>query len=337
VRAFGPGRVNLIGEHTDYNDGLSLPFAIHLGVSVRAAPLGGEEVEVVAADLGESDRFALAAPAPATGWRAFARGIVAELTAAGHELVPARLEITSDLPAGSGLSSSAALEAALCLSLLAVAGEPEPDRLELARLCSRVENRWAGAPTGLLDQMACLLCRPGSALRIDFSSLSTQDIPLELGGWKLAVAASGETHGAGYAQRRSECERARRLLGLESLSRADAADLARLPAGLRARARHVLEENARVEAAVAAARGGDWPALARLLDESHASLRDLYQSSTAAVEATVAGLKAAGAAGARMIGAGFGGHVLALFPPRTALPRGALAVTPGAGARVLQP
>src|SRR3954454_2566939 len=134
VTARGPGRVNLIGEHTDYNDGLALPFAIDRGITVTAEGLPGGDVEVEARDLGERDAFALAAPERAKGWRAFVRGTVAELQAAGHTLRPARLVIEGDLERGSGLSSSAALEAALCLALLGVADVPEGDRYELARL-----------------------------------------------------------------------------------------------------------------------------------------------------------------------------------------------------------
>src|SRR5689334_389274 len=154
VRAHGPGRVNLLGEHTDYNDGLCLPFAIARGVTVRAERLAGGRVEAHARDLGEEDAFAVgdprgaAATAP-TGWRAFVRGVVAELGLSEG----ARLEISGDLPRGSGLSSSAALSTGLALALLALAGREEPDRRDLARLCSRVENEWVGAQTGLLDQL----------------------------------------------------------------------------------------------------------------------------------------------------------------------------------------
>ena len=157
VVAFGPGRVNLIGEHTDYNDGLSLPFAIAQGVTVTATAIAGDEIEARAVDLGQHDHFPLADPPRSYGWRAFVRGAVAALQAARHELRPARLEITGDVPQGSGLSSSAALEVGLCLALLGLAGERDGiDRLALARLCSRVENEWVGAQTGLLDQIAAL-------------------------------------------------------------------------------------------------------------------------------------------------------------------------------------
>src|ERR1700760_1168498 len=183
--AFAPGRVNLIGEHTDYNEGLALPFAISDGVTVRAVRNGDGRLQVIASDLDAHDTFALDAIAPVAGWRAFARGAAAELCAAGWPLVGARLEITGSVPRGSGLSSSAALEVALCLALLAVADLAPPDRLDLARLCSRVENDWVGAQTGLLDQIASLFGEPESAMCIDFRSLEVTPVALELDGYRL--------------------------------------------------------------------------------------------------------------------------------------------------------
>jgi galactokinase len=338
-QARGPGRVNLIGEHTDYNGGLALPFAIGRGVTVTAEPRTGGEVVARALDLGEEDAFPLADPGPSSGWRAFVRGTVAELRAAGHELRASTLTIEGDLDRGSGLSSSAALETALSLALLAVAGEDEPaDRRELARLCSRVENDWVGAHTGLLDQLASLYGEPDHAIRIDFATLEIEPVPLELGDWRLVTLDSGASHehaGSGYNERRAETRRAAEILGIETLRDATPADLDRLPAPLDARVRHVLEENARVDAMVGALRAGDLPAAGRLLDASHASLRDLYAASVPEVESTVARLKAAGAAGARMVGGGFGGAVLALLGPGVAAPAGALAVAPGPPARLV--
>ena len=339
VAARGPGRVNLIGEHTDYNDGLALPFAIDRGVTVRAEAVAGEEVHAEALDLGERDSFRLGDPGEAGGWRAFVRGMVAELRSAGAPLRPARLTIQGDLAHGSGLSSSAALETALCLALLALAGAPEPsDRRELARLCSRVENDWVHAQTGLLDQLAALFGEDGRALRIDFSTLAIDAVPLDLGDWRLVTVDSGAAHthaGSGYNERRAECRAASEALGVSSLRAARAADVERLPDPLRRRARHVLTENARVEAMVGALEERDLPAAAVLLDASHASLRDDYEASVPEVEATVSRLKRAGAAGARMVGGGFGGHVLALFPPGAEPPPDAVAVSPGPAARVL--
>jgi galactokinase len=328
VRAFGPGRVNLIGEHTDYNDGLAMPFAIERGVTVTATP--AERYEVHALDLGESDAFTV--PERADGWRAFARGMVAEL----GELRPARLEISGDVPQGSGLSSSAALEAALALALLAVAGREPGDLKALAKVCSRVENHWVGAETGLLDQFASLLSEEGHVLKIDFRSLDVEAHPFELGGWQLVTVDSGATHthaGSGYNQRRAECRAACAALGIASLR--DAEDLSGLDGTLLKRARHVVTENARVNATAQALDAQDLETVARLLDASHASLRDDYEASVGEVEDTVKALKAAGAAGARMVGGGFGGSVLALLPPGVARPAGALAVAPHAPARLL--
>ena len=330
VQARGPGRVNLIGEHTDYNDGLALPFAIARGVTVTAEPAPGDRVTADALDFGERDEFALAGPEKADGWRGFVRGAVGELTAAGYSLRPCRLEITGDLGQGLGLSSSAAMETALCLALLAVAGEDEPqDRRELAKLCSRIENDWVGAETGLLDQLASLY---GGPIRIDFATLDLEAVPLELGDWSLVTLDSGATHSiaaSGYNDRRRECREACQQLGIGSLREAHTADLDRLDGTHAARARHVITENARVEATIAALRAGDLAEVGRLLDASHASLRDDYESSVPAVERTVAELKAAGAAGARMMGGGFGGAVLALLRPGVVRPGGALVVGPG--------
>jgi galactokinase len=334
VRARGPGRVNLIGEHTDYNAGLALPFAIDRGVTVTAEPIAGTRFEARALDLGEEDAFERGGwdPVP-EGWRAFVRGAVAELQAAGHELRPVRLTIESDLTQGAGLSSSAALETALCLALL---GEEPADRVELAKLCSRVENDWVGAETGLLDQLAALCSEPGHAVRIDFDSLELEPVPLELERWTLVTLDSGATHmhaGSGYNERRRECREACEALGVASLR--EATEIDGLPEPLRARARHVLTENARVDATIVALRAGDLEEVGRLLDASHASLRDDYAASVPEVEATVKRLKSAGAAGARMVGGGFGGAVLALLPPGVAVPGGALTVAPGAPAALL--
>ena len=332
VRARGPGRVNLIGEHTDYNDGLALPFAIDRGIEVTAEPLDGGEFEVHAKDLGERDAFPPGTTDPAKGWRAFARGVVGELTAAGHELAPCRLTIEGDLPLGSGLSSSAALEAALCFALVEDVG----DLVELARLCSRVENDWVGARTGLLDQLAVLCGEDGHALRIDFRTLELEQVAFDLGDWRLVTLDSGAEHehaGGGYNERRAECEDARERLGLDSLR--DAPADPDLPEPLNRRVRHVVSENARVDAMIAALAAGDLPAAAELLDASHASLRDDYEASVPAVETTVTALKDAGAAGARMVGGGFGGSVLALLPPGAALLPGVIGVAPGPAARRL--
>jgi galactokinase len=335
--AFAPGRVNLIGEHTDYNDGLALPFAIAAGVTVRAVAARAGLIEAHALDLDARDTFELDRPVAKPGWRAFVRGAVAELRGAGVPLVGARLEITGDVPRGAGLSSSAALEVALALALIGVSGVRAPERRELARICSRVENEWVGARTGLLDQLASLYGERDRAVRIDFRSLEVTPTPLRLGGFKLVTLDSGErhTHAASpYNARRAECAEACRRLGLASLRDATLEMADSLPAPLRARVRHVVTENARVDRAADALARGELAALGELLDASHASLRDCYEVSTPAVEATVTRLRSAGALGARIVGGGFGGHVLGLLPPNVAVPDGAIEVRPGPGARV---
>jgi galactokinase len=342
--AFAPGRVNLIGEHTDYNAGLALPFAISDGVTVRATRTDEDRFQVIASDLDAHDTFDLDAVSPVAGWRAFARGAVGELSAAGCPLVGTRLEITGSVPRGSGLSSSAALEVALCLALLAVADVAPPERLELARLCSRVENDWVGAQTGLLDQIASLFGEPERAMRIDFQTMQVTPVALELDGYRLVTLDSGERHANaggddtadGYNQRRAECARAAELLGVDSLRDATLDRVQELPEPLRARARHVVTENVRVQDTVAALSNRDLERVGELLNASHASLRDCFAISTPAVEQTVQALMDAGAIGARIVGGGFGGHVLGLMPPDTQPPPGALEVEPGPGARIVR-
>jgi galactokinase len=349
--AFAPGRVNLIGEHTDYNQGLALPFAIADGVTVRAVARADRRVHAYAHDLDERDDFELDAPTPASGWRAFVRGVAAELTRGGFVLPGVSLEIRGTVQQGAGLSSSAALAVALCLALCELCLAADDDevnanghrcalgRIEIARLCSRVENEWAGARTGLLDQLASLFGAPDSALCIDFRTLAVEPVPLLLDGWHLVVLDSGERHqhaSSGYNERRAECARACELLGVTSLRDAGGDRVASLPDPLDRRVAHVLEENERVLAAVAALERRDLAEVAQLLSASHASLRDLYEISTAAVDATVERLLHAGAAGARMIGGGFGGSVLALFAPEVPWPTDAREVHPGVGAHLLR-
>ncbi len=214
-----------------------------------------------------------------------------------------------------------------------------------------MESAWTGAHTGLLDQLASLFGEPDTALFIDFASLEIRPVPLILGaGWRLVTLDSGESRElaeSGYNERRTECARACELLGIDSLRDLDPAvscapdmsparnAIAALPDTLARRARHVLGENARVAATVAALGAGDLPRVGELLDESHASLREQYECSTPAVEATVATLKRAGATGARMVGGGFGGRVLALLPPGAQAPAESHQVRPSRGACVL--
>ncbi len=348
--AFAPGRVNLIGEHTDYNDGLALPFAVTLGVRVTATAIAAPRIEARALDLDDEDVFELAGELgtdqpgrgsrtrSTDGWRAFVRGAVAELQAAGLRIGGARLEITGDVPRGSGLSSSAALAVSLCLALLALSGAEPPERLELARICQRIENGWVGTQSGLLDQIASLFGRAEHAVLIDFRSFELRSLPLTLGEYRLVTLDSGERHAnaaSGYNRRRQECADACAALGIASLRDARLEDLPRLGEPIRRRARHVLTENARVLAAVSALEADDLDALGALLNASHASLRDDYEVSTDAVERAVARLRGAGAIGARVVGGGFGGHVLGLLPAGATVPSDAIEVAPGPGAQLV--
>jgi galactokinase len=352
VTAFAPGRVNLIGEHTDYNGGLALPFAIGEGVTVRALVAAEPRIDVVALDLGEKDSFALDEIEPAAGWRGFARGMVAELIERGHEMMGGRLDIAGTVPRGGGLGSSAALAVSLGLALTALAdlsGRKRVElaarvergtlsaheRIELAKLCSRVENVWVGARSGLLDQLAALFGERNCAIAIDFDSLDLRLVPVALEDHRLVLLDSREQHvnaASGYNQRRAECDEACALLGLRSLREARPNDVPRLPAPLADRVRHVIDENERVLGAIEALERRDWGALGRLLDASHRSSRDLYALSTPAVETAVGRLLGAGALGARVVGGGFGGHVLGLMPPGAEAPAGAFEVVPSAGA-----
>jgi galactokinase len=350
VQAFAPGRVNLIGEHTDYNEGLSLPFAIERGITVTATPLDGDaRIEAHALDLSEEHDFTLGdegdpSNAPA-GWSRFVRGAVSELRRAGIELRSCRLVVSGDLPAEAGLSSSAALSISLCLALCAVAGTDPPERVTLARLCSRIESEWCGAQTGLLDQLASLCGEEAHAVRIDMVGPKLRRVPLELREHVLATVDSGAPRSlgdSGYNERREECRAACRRLGVESLrelqppsGQVENAAVAGLPDPLDRRVRHILSENARVDAAVRALEAGDLSKLGRLLDASHLSLRDDYEVSVPEVERAVDECKRAGALGARIIGGGFGGSVLAMFAPGTQLPARAIRVAPGPPARLL--
>ncbi len=339
VQAFAPGRVNLIGEHTDYNDGLCLPLAIERGITVRAEPSErGREIEAHALDLSERDSFELGAEraGAAGGWRRFVRGAAGELQREGIELRPCRLEFEGNLPRGEGLSSSAALSISLCLALCAVGAAEPPGRVALARLCSRIENDWCDAQTGLLDQLASLCAERGHAVRIDMRGPKLRSVSLALEGHVLATLDSGASHNhseSGYNERRAECRAACERLGVDSLR--DARSAEGLTDPLDRRVRHVITENERVDAAVEALQRGDLPKLGRLLDASHASLRDDYEVSVPEVERTVAVCKRAGALGARIMGGGFGGSVLALFPPGAQPPERAVRVEPGPPARLL--
>jgi galactokinase len=319
-----PGRANLIGEHTDYNQGWVLPFALHLGVTVAASrrddgalAIASRQAPGAPADLA----LATLAPGAVTGWAAYPAGVAWAVREAGHRLAGgASLAIDSDLPQGAGLSSSAALECATALALAGLYGL-DPPRPELAALAWRAENDFVGVPSGIMDQSASLLCRAGHALLLDCRSGETTDVPLDPAGagLELIIIDTGARHALGdgrYAERRRECDRAAALLGVTSLrevtSPAAAAGLA--DPVLRRRARHVITENARVEETVTLLTAGDLAGVGAVLRASHASLRDGFEVSWPQADVAVDAATAAGALGARMMGGGFGGSALALVP-----------------------
>ena len=319
-----PGRANLIGEHTDYNQGWVLPFALDLGVTVAAGRRGdgllairSRQAPGAPADL----PLAALAPGAVTGWAAYPAGVAWALREAGHPLAGgASLAVDSDLPQGAGLSSSAALECAAALALDGLHGLDLP-RPQLATLAQHAENDFVGVPSGIMDQSASLLGRAGHALLLDCRTGVTADVPLDpaAAGLALLIVDTGARHALGdgrYAQRRSECEQAAALLGVGSLRDVTSpAEVGRLDDPvLRRRARHVVTENGRVKQAVALLTGGDLAGVGALLYASHASLRDDFEVSWPEADVAVDAAMAAGALGARMMGGGFGGSALALVP-----------------------
>ena len=319
-----PGRANLMGEHTDYNDGFVLPFALGQGVAVAAVSCPGRVLALCSRqEPGAVVEVALdgLAPGQVIGWAAYPAGVAWALEAAGHRVPGACLAFDSDLPAGAGLSSSAAIECATALALTTLGGLSVP-RGELVRIARRAENDFAGVPTGIMDQSASLLCQAGHALLLDCRSLETSQVPFgpaAAGAALLLVntRARHELAGGEYGERRAQCEEAARLLGIPSLRHlTDPARADRLSDPvLRRRARHVVADNQRVLRTVAllgAPAADTYSLVGDLLTESHASLRDDFEVSWPEADAAVEAALGAGAFGARMIGGGFGGSVLAL-------------------------
>jgi galactokinase len=307
-----PGRVNLIGDHTDYNEGFVLPVAIDLSCVIRATPNEDAIVRIRSEDVeGLVEVAADGSTAPDEVyeiWGRYAAGVVGTLAARGRPPVGIDAVVTSTIPLGAGLSSSAALEVAVGLALCDAAGF-DISTLELAVACQEAEMVATGVPCGIMDQLASLAGRHNHALLIDCRSLEIREIPLPP---RLAVLIvhSGVSRGlvdSEYAERRESCEAIAALLGLESLRDATAEQVADEP-----RARHVVSENARVLRAAEALEEGDVAALGPLLYESHASLRDDFEVSTPELDALVEALRDAGAIGARLTGAGFGGCVVGL-------------------------
>jgi galactokinase len=324
-----PGRANLIGEHTDYNDGFVLPFALDRGTFAAAAPHQDAVLELTSRQAGgrgagPAGRVEIPldslAPGSVTGWAAYPAGVVWALREAGYPVPGARVAVDSDLPQGAGLSSSAALECAVALALTELAGLGVV-RQELAAIARRAENDFVGVPTGIMDQSAALLCQAGHALLLDCRSGEADSVPLDpaRSGLALVIIDTRARHAlteSGYGARHIECEEAARALGVRTLREvADPESLSALADPvLRRRARHVVTENQRVLETAALLRQGQVDRIGRLLNESHASLRDDFEISWPEADVAVDAAVGAGALGARMMGGGFGGSVIALLP-----------------------
>lgn len=366
--ARAPGRVNLIGEHTDYNGGYVLPFAIDRWTEVALRPRRDSRVLMFSEAFREKAEFdlPLRAPVPTGSWEDYLKGILLELSR--HANLPFGFEgaIVGNVPIGAGLSSSASLEVALALSLSRLY-EIELRDLPLIKLCQRAETEFVGTSCGIMDQYVALLGREGAALLLDTLTLRHHYVPLTLGGKAFLVIDSGIRRSlsqSGYNERRRECEEALRWLqnglpnrpfsSLRHIGHEELRSLAgAMPKRLWQRALHVVMENERVLRAVAALGRGDDLEVGRLLFESHASLRDLFQVSTPELDFLVEWGIGHGALGARLVGGGFGGVTLHLVPAEAKVDYGegisrayeerfgrkasVLEVRPGAGAKALSP
>ena len=327
IRFAAPGRINLIGEHTDYNLGFALPIALPQRTTVTFTPDHSDAI-TVSSDRAEGSVRIPRSTAPGDpdsyidGWAGYVAGVMWALREAGHPVPGGAMSITSDVAMGSGLSSSAALECA-ALGAIASAADARIDRIEQARLAQRAENDYVGAPTGLLDQLASLFGEPATALLIDFRGLTITPVAFDpdAAGVALLLIDSRARHrhaGGDYAARRASCERA--AADLEASSLREVQD--RGPSVLAAvtdpvaarRARHVLTENRRVLDFVAALGASDFPRAGRIMIASHASMRDDFEITTEHIDLIVDAAVGAGALGARMTGGGFGGCVIALVP-----------------------
>ena len=314
VTAHAPGRVNLIGDHTDYTGGLVLPMAIDLGTTVTLTRGGTRVVLESDVEPGVADvPLDVAEPSGVTpDWARYVAGVVAVV----RPSVGGTGSVTTTLPVGGGLSSSAALEVAVALAL-----GFEGTALELALACQRAEHLAVGVPSGVMDQLASAAGVAGHALLIDCGALVVQPVPVpaDASVWVIDSGQPRKLVGSAYAERRAQCEAAEAIVGplrdasIEALSAIDD-DV------VRRRARHVISENARVRAFARAFADGDLAAAGALMVESHTSLRDDFEVSTPVLDALVEGLAATdGVFGARLTGAGFGGSVVALTAPGVAL------------------
>ncbi|MEU1160822.1 galactokinase [Streptomyces sp. NPDC005921] len=320
-----PGRVNLIGEHTDYNDGFVMPFALPHVTTAAVARRTDGVLRLHSSDIeGGVVELALDALKPGTDqeWTAYPAGVVWALREAGHPVTGADVHLASTVPTGAGLSSSAALEVVIALALNDLY-ELGLQRWQLARLCQRAENVYVGAPTGIMDQTASACCEQGHALFLDTRDLSQKQIPFDLAaeGMRLLVVDTQVKHahsGGEYGKRRAGCEKGAALLGVDALRDIpyDELDSALDRLGdeeeVRRLVRHVVTEDQRVEQVVALLEAGDTRAIGPVLTAGHASLRDDFRISCPELDLVVDTALASGALGARMTGGGFGGSAIVL-------------------------
>lgn len=332
--AFAPGRVELLGNHTDYNGGFVLSVALDLGIAVAAARKPGYEplVEVYSDEFRASDSFPLERVVPEAkgSWANYPRGVVRELARAGVPLRGARLAIVSNLPIGAGVSSSAALELATAEALYHIYGGKPRDPMEEAKLCQRAENSFVGVPCGILDQFSSLFGKKDHGLFLDCATLRHQLAPLGREDVRVVLFDSGEKHAlvdGKYAEARASCERAVKRLGellcedLRFLRDVTVQQFERYAHELepddRRRAEHVIRENARVLRGLAALKTRQYDELRRLMLESHASSRDLFGNSTPALDYLVErASEAEGFLGGKLTGGGFGGSTVSLVEER---------------------
>jgi galactokinase len=312
VIASAPGRVNIIGEHTDYNGGFVLPCAIGRRVAVAVSRGNGGLYS------SNFDEMQARAARRQGSWVDYPNGVAWALGEAGHSTSQFQAAFAGDVPLGGGLSSSAAIEAATALALDALFNLSIP-RPTLAKLCRRAENDFLGLQSGIMDQYASLLSEADAALFLDCRSLDARLVPLRLqtdglGLFVCDTRVERSLGSTGYNDRQATCVRAARTLGVRELRDAGVSDLSQLSGDELKRARHVVTENGRVLAAVKALDRQDFSELGRLMFASHASLRDDFEVSTAELDAFVEIARQSGALGARMTGAGFGGCALGLIP-----------------------
>jgi galactokinase len=324
VLARAPGRVNLIGEHTDYNRGLVLPVALAHTTYAAIAAREDDVVRLASGDDGEpwTGTVDTVGPGQVDGWAAYVAGVLWALREDGLSVPGVDVVVHGTVPLGAGLSSSAALECSVALAVCGLLGLEVDDQLRhrLVRACMRAESEVAGAPTGGMDQTVALMAVTDAALLIDFDSDRSSAVPLGLAdaGLALLVTDTRVEHAlvdGGYAARRADCETAAETLGVPSLRQASLDDLTGIAdERVRRRATHVVTEIERVSETVAALDSDDWAAVGRLFAASHASMRDDFEISCPELDLTVSTAVEAGAIGARMTGGGFGGSAIALVP-----------------------